>query len=330
MSTRVVVTGIGTVSQLFQANDIENYILKGDSKLESVQGSELNNLVDQLEEFVPYRLLRRMCRFSQLALYSNVLCQRDSNLDIKPECERIGSIMNTMYGPIQVTERFLNSLIKDGPQNVSPTDFANTVMNCATGQVSMFLNLKGVSTTLVGSSAITYAYDLLKNNKADAIFVSGVEELNENVKRAFQLKDCSISENSYCILLERYEHAIARNAKIYSEIVDTSVRCGNISSLETAVKEVTDKLEMDTKKMSLTVCNSQIGVDENQIKELGSNFKQLFNGTEKLGYTLGVCEIASVLYGILLTNNKIVEDNYIVSASVQHGKCCSAVVQRSV
>lgn len=214
---RVVITGIGVVTPEY----IGGGVLKEKSERETTKDGDF--LLDTLEKYIPYKILRRICRFSQLALLSHLICRDDAQIKTEDESVDIGSVMNTCYGPLNVTEKILNTIIYNGPADVSPMEFSNTVNNCATGQVSIVLKLKGESSTLIGSSAVSYAYDLIHFGKTKAIFVSGLEEENNNLEKLAGKYGVELCENSSCILLESLSHAQARGAHIYAEIKECDV-----------------------------------------------------------------------------------------------------------
>lgn len=96
-----------------------------------------------------------MERFSKLVLAAGTVALRDAGLTVDAaNAERVGSILTTVYGPVNVTVKYLNDLVQRGPSQVSPIYFQQTVMNVASGQLSIKYQLKGVSSTLVGSSSV--------------------------------------------------------------------------------------------------------------------------------------------------------------------------------
>lgn len=347
MSRKVVVTGIGIVSPNYIGSDLKHFLFNTSNSSLFTLKSEIENLEEQLEEHVPYKLLRRMCRFSEIALYSNILASKDAKLDIKSNNERIGSIMNTLYGPLKITEKLLNDLIKGGPQLVSPSDFANTVMNCATGQISMLMGLKGASTTLIGSSAITYAYDLIKYNKADALFVSGVDEFNTNIQKAIENENVDITENAICLLLEEYEYARNRNAKIYSEIISCGIGNGIDYGVQVALNEATKDVELQNKNVYgiLSYINKEKeDAVKKEIHKITGDFQGLYECKSVFGETLGATELLSVAIGSLFEADKsflcntsetgentrireLDDESVIMSGCIQRSGCCSIIIQ---
>lgn len=100
-----------------------------------------------LERFVPRASLRRMDRFTRMALLSSCLALEDAGLDQKGDA-RVGIVFGSGYGPIKTTFDFLDTLIDYGDKGASPTLFANSVHNSLASQVSISLKMQGPCTTL--------------------------------------------------------------------------------------------------------------------------------------------------------------------------------------
>lgn len=326
MSERVVITGIGMASPDFVGSEVEsvlNFYKKDSCK------SAIENIDNKLEEFIPYKLIRRMCRFSQLALYSNILCKNDSGLQIDGENDRTGSIMNTSYGPLNVTEHFLETLIQSGPQSVSPMDFSNTVNNCATGQVSISMKLKGVSTTLIGSSAVSYAFDLLQNEKANAILVSGVEEYEEHLEQISAQKGYHMKENSCCILAETFTHAQERNAKIYAEILECKSFYINDNNAEWIYENILKEYVNGTVfyyNSSLECRKIDELMKQNEATKLIQNEDIIFGATEVQNCLTASCALVSKSSKSM--QEYALDKGIVVTISIQQNGCGSIVVLR--
>jgi 3-oxoacyl-[acyl-carrier-protein] synthase II len=352
MLKRVVVVTPKTMEK-----NVEEELFNAQTLSETEIKKSFEDFLTKAETLIPYNTLRRICRFSALAMYSNILAAKDSGIVINEKnADCIGSIMNTIYGPLKVTENFLNTLIKSGPQSVSPADFANTVINCATGQVSMHLKIKGVSSTLVGSSGLTYAYEMIRNSKADALFVSAVEEYHQNVEANYS-STVAFSENSVCLLLEDYDHAKARDAKIYGEILgcgigtDTEQRLkiDSISGtgLKAALANNLDLMATLNKEGYLVSASlpalSDIYEKEIEIMNSFIKIKDIFPWKSIFGEALGVNEVlAAAISALFLSENKFIaynsaydiktleKDALVISNSCQPGGCWSTIFMKKV
>lgn len=302
---KVVVTGVSVVGEgyvnsgLLSNEDLPNNALAG--------GTDF--LISRLEEYIPYRMLRRICRFSQLALLSHLICKDNARIKIENENTRIGSIMNTAYGPLNVTEKILNTIIYNGPNDVSPMEFSNTVNNCATGQVSLALKLKGDSSTLIGSSAITYAYDIIRYGKSDALFVSGVEEKNNHVQEIASKYNSEICENASCILMESLGHAKERGAQIYAEIEECDV----------LYLQNFDNLVRGMKKNIVSFADGRIK-KEISLDNESLYFKDSYMVSENM---LGATEVYNCIRAISEMASRNIGKGTAVS--VQPGGCCSMI-----
>ena len=84
--------------------------------------------VGDLERFVPRRALRRIDRFTRMALLASYLTLEDSGVKIE-DTSRVGIVFGTSYGPLETTFRYQDTIIDDGDKGASPTLFANSVHN---------------------------------------------------------------------------------------------------------------------------------------------------------------------------------------------------------
>lgn len=305
---RVVVTGIGIVAKGISSKaELWNQILKsymepdvyeriGDYGFTSSKAYEIDEKKD-LNEYISNSDLKRKAKFSKMLCVSGNRALEDSGITNDSEYfsrDRIGTIVTTVHGPMDVTFKFLDDVIKSGPRFASPNYFQQTVNNVACGQLCIQNNLKGVSSTLVGCSSISYAYRLLKKGLADAILTGAVEELHPHIyaghsKKGLLATDVGngelslpmsetanglvLGEASVSLILETYESATRRNAHIYAEIIDEAsvtdeVFCKDFNNLAEeestglyrAMKKVLYKNNVDINLISLCA-NSLQNVD---------------------------------------------------------------------
>ena len=351
MLKRVVITGVGVITPKTMEKNFNEELFNSQVLSEIEIKRSFEDFLTKAETLISYNTLRRVCRFSALAMYSNILAANDSGIVINEQnSDCIGSIMNTIYGPLKVTENFLNTLIKSGPQSVSPADFANTVINCATGQVSMHLKIKGVS------SGITYAYEMIRNSKADALFVSGVEEYHQNVEVNYS-SDVAFSENSVCLLLEDYDHAKARDAKIYGELIGCGIGTDTEQRLKIDAISGTGLKSALTYNQDLMAASNKEGylisaslpalhdIYEKEIEIMNSfiRIKDVFPWKSIFGEALGVNEVLAVAIGALfLSEDKFIafnsgydiktleKDALVISNACQPGGCWSTIFMKKV
>jgi 3-oxoacyl-[acyl-carrier-protein] synthase II len=111
--------------------------------------------VEGLDSFVPKRALRRLDRFSRMALLAACLAREDAGIGFT-DSSRVGLVFGSAYGPLGATFAFQDSAIDDGDKCASPTSFANSVHNALASQVSIAMGIEGPCFT-VTSFGLTVA-----------------------------------------------------------------------------------------------------------------------------------------------------------------------------
>lgn len=255
---RVVITGLGAVTPLGNTvPEFWNGVQKGlsgiapltlfDASNHSTRfGGEVKNFTP--ENFIDRKEIRHMDRFTQFAVVAADEAAQDSKIVIDDaNRDRIGVIIGCGVGGLETWEREFTKLLKKGPSRVSPFLIPMMIPNIASGHVSIRLGVRGPNTCLVSACAssahaISVAYDVIQSGKADAVFSGGTEapitrsglagfgnmralsRRNEDPEHASRPFDKNrdgfvIGEGSGILLLEELEHAKARGAKIYAEMV---------------------------------------------------------------------------------------------------------------
>ena len=204
-----------------------------------------------LRKFVPeFKVteVRRIDRFAQFAIATSLLAYKDSGLDINKENPyRIGTVIASGIGGIITLEEEIRKMMEKGPSRVSPFLTAKMIPNMATAWVSMKLGLKGYASCPVtacasGGTAIGEAMEVIKRGDADIIFAGGSEAAitpigvagfaaaralstrNDEPEKASRPFDKNrdgfvMGEGAGVLVLEEYEHAKKRGARIYGEVV---------------------------------------------------------------------------------------------------------------
>lgn len=136
-----------------------------------------------LDEFVPRRNLRRVDRFSQLALLGASLALRDAGRSVS-DCGRLGLIVASGYGPMRTTFAFLDSYLDGGDICSSPTHFSNSVHNAAAANIAILLGIDGPNLTISQfemsvHAAMMTACHWLQRGLVDSVLVGGVDECCE-------------------------------------------------------------------------------------------------------------------------------------------------------
>lgn len=257
MKRRVVVTGIGAVTPL--GNNAETTwenVKQGKSgigpltRLNSddypakvaaeVKGFEIGEYVDRKEA-------RKMDRFTQYAIAASKMAVEDAQLEINAEnAEDIGVWIGSGIGGMETFESQFETFLERGYRRVSPFFVPMMIPDMAAGQVSIYLGAKGVNSCTVtacatGTNSIGDAFKVIQRGDALAMITGGAEapitkmsvagfcantalSTNPDPETACRPFDANrdgfiIGEGAGIIVLEELEHALARGANIYAEIV---------------------------------------------------------------------------------------------------------------
>ncbi len=254
---RVVITGIGCVSPL--GNDVKttwDNLLAGKSgaaPIEQWDASEYPvTFACELKEFDPTvwidrKASRRMDRFAQMILAAARQAEADSAIDVSAAPHRFGASIATGIGGLQSYQECYHVLLTRGPDRVSPFSIPSIIPNMGAGWVSIELGTKGplmseCTACAASNMAIGDAMDEIRLGRADVMFAGGTEapitevgiagfdamralsRRNDDPARASRPFDGErdglvMGEAAAVVLLEELEHAKARGAKIYAELV---------------------------------------------------------------------------------------------------------------
>jgi 3-oxoacyl-[acyl-carrier-protein] synthase II len=255
---RVVITGLGCVTALGESVDELFAALcdgrSGVSAIESFDtsaypvrfGGEVKSF-DITKHFDP-RESKRMDRFTQFAVVAAKQAVNDSGLDFsKEDVYRIGSIVGTGIGGIKEIEDQHIKLLQKGVRQVSPFTVPRLMANAACSTIAILYGLKGpnfcVSSACASANhAIGEAYCNILSGRSDIIITGGTEAAlspiglasfcaarslstrNDNPPAASRPFDKDrdgfvLSEGAGILILEEFEHAKKRNAKIYAELL---------------------------------------------------------------------------------------------------------------
>ncbi len=260
---RVVITGMGTVNPLGSTLDKfwEN-VKKGTlgiSKIDSFDTTEVEVSVAgivrdfQPEVYFDKKQLRHMERFTQFAVASAIQAMDDCGSDLKDlDPYRVGTIIGCGIGGLGMTEKQHKAYLEKGPNRISPFFVPVMISNMAAGEVAMRTGFRGdnfctVTACASATHAIGEAFRKIKDGYLDACLCGGSEStVDEFTLGGFKTmkaltkeidpakasipfdKNRSgfvLGEGSGVLLLEEYEHAKARGAKIYAEIAGYGATC---------------------------------------------------------------------------------------------------------
>ena len=203
----IVVEGIGVICNIGTDVDAVWDALSKDTEV------TFENEPIKYKSIFPAAKKRRMTPYSDTAVYTAKAALDDADVS----AENIGTIYTSGYCASQANLKFMESLRKGDPELCSPTVFANTVSNAFLGNICINLNLKGVSTILVGSNNWSYSQGLIEKGDAEYILTGGVEEYCKELEQSFRekedLKNEKVKEGAVSFLItdkKNSKHAYAR------------------------------------------------------------------------------------------------------------------------
>ncbi|MEH2920846.1 beta-ketoacyl-ACP synthase II [Samsonia erythrinae] len=255
---RVVVTGLGMLSPVGNTVESTwSALLAGQSGISlidhfdtSAYATRFAGLVKNFnsEEFISRKEARKMDAFIQYGVAAGVQAMQDSGLEVTDEnASRIGAAIGSGIGGLGLIEENHNALVKSGPRKISPFFVPSTIVNMVAGHLTIMYGLRGPSISIAtactsGVHNIGYAARTIAYNDADVMLAGGAEKAstplgvggfgaaralstrNEDPQAASRPWDKDrdgfvLGDGSGIMVLEEYEHAKKRGAKIYAEVV---------------------------------------------------------------------------------------------------------------
>ena len=257
MSRRVVITGMGAVTPIF--NNVEDFwsnIKKGTVGIGPITKFDTSDykahLAAEVKDFDPLQYMdkksaRRMEDFSQYAVVAAKEAMEDAGLDMEKEDSfRVGCAVGCGIGSLQCVQRNYVRIQTKGPNRVEPLMIPMLISNIAAGNISIQLGLQGKNINVVtacatGNHNIGEAFRSIQYGEAEVMFAGGTEgaitesgvagftglnalSTSEDPMRASIPFDAErggfvMGEGAGILVMEELEHAKARGAKIYAEIV---------------------------------------------------------------------------------------------------------------
>lgn len=266
---RVVITGLGTVSPLgVGVNHVWNELIAGKSGIRKVEHIDVSDLPSQVGGYVPHgdgttghtfnpdlliapKDQRKMDKFIVYGMAAAHEALEDSgwlNTASEEDFERAGVMVGSGIGGLQTIAETAITLEQQGPRRVSPFFIPSSIINLASGQISIRYGLKGPNHSVVtacstSAHAIGDAMRIIQHGDADMMVAGGTEasvcrlamagfcaaralssNFNDSPEKASRPWDQDrdgfvISEGAAVLILEEYESAKKRGAKIYAEVV---------------------------------------------------------------------------------------------------------------
>jgi len=254
---RVVVTGLGAFTPVGNgvAATWQN-IVAGKSGIARITQFDPSALASQIAgevkdfdetQFIPAKDARRMDRFIHLGMAAGIEAFKDSGLEVtEANADRIGVCVSSGIGGLPNIEQTQNDYLAGGPRKISPFFIAGTIINMISGNLSIMFGLRGpnfavVSACTTGTHSIGEAMRMIQYGDADVMLAGGAEATicqlavggfaasralstrNDDPATASRPWDKDrdgfvMGEGAGVLVLEEYEHAKARGAKIYAEV----------------------------------------------------------------------------------------------------------------
>ena len=258
MNRRVVVTGVGLVSSVgIGTRETWKALLAGKSGIGPITHFDATEFSSRIAgevkgfdplQFVDKKEARKMDVFIHFALAASTFAMEDSGLEVTSKnAGRVGVFIGSGIGGFATIEREHEALLKGGPRKISPFFIPATIINLASGQVSIRFGAKGPSSATAtacsaSSHAIGDAFKIIQRGQADVMIAGGSEAAitpmgiggfaamralsrrNDEPEKASRPFDNDrdgfvVGEGSGVLIVENLESARARGASIYAEIV---------------------------------------------------------------------------------------------------------------
>jgi len=258
MNRRVVITGLGAVTSLAcQVDELWKRILAGESGVREIKNFDASSFRSRIggeirdwntDGYVESKEAKRLDRFAQLGLVAGIDAVSDSGIDFgAEEPYRCGVILGSGIGGLMEIEVQHTRLLNKGPEKVSAFTIPKLMTNAACGQISIRYGLRGMNqavstacasaTNAIGDAVRAIRYDL-----ADVMVTGGTEaaltpmglsafcamralsERNDDPTAGSRPFDADrdgfvMSEGAGALVIEELEHAKARGANIYCEVL---------------------------------------------------------------------------------------------------------------
>ncbi len=288
MEHRVVITGMGAISPIGNTLE-ENWanVKAGVCGIDEITCFDTTDhavkLAGEVKDFDPtlymdFKEAKRMARFSQLAVAASVQAVEDAKLDLEAvDKERFGVILGSGIGGLGVIEEGTLTLEHKGTKRVNPMFIPMVISNMAAGNVAIRVGAKGICTSVTtacasGTHSIGEAFRQIKFGYQDVMITGGTESsitplgiasfnAMTALSKATDKNRASIpfdaersgfvmGEGAGALVLESLEHALARGAHIYAEVIGYGATCdahhittpapdgeGGARAMELAIKE---------------------------------------------------------------------------------------------
>lgn len=260
--SRVVITGLGAITPV--GNNVETMwqqAKEGQCGIDAITAFDTTDfkvkLAAEVKDFDPAKALsrqeaRKLDRFVQFALVAAREAFADSGLEGSIDKDRLGVHVSSGIGGLYTIEETAHKLAASGPDRISPHFIPKVLTNLAAGNVAIATGAKGQCHTVVtacaaGTDAIGTAFHHIQAGRADAMLAGGAEAsitplgiagfsvmkaVSESTDKTRASMPFDLERNGFVmgegagvLVLESLEHAQARDAKIYGEIIGYGATC---------------------------------------------------------------------------------------------------------
>lgn len=359
---RVVVTGMGMMTPCgLSLKESWDSLIQGQSGIGPITHFDASGFDTRiagevkpfdLDLFIPKKEQKKMDRFIHLSLAAAKMAMEDSGLEISEELStRAGSLFGVGMGGLPMIEKQHEVLKERGPGRLTPFFIPAIIGNLAPGHISMTYNLKGPNYTVTsacasGAHAIGEAAKYIQSGICDVMVTGGAESVvsplaiggfgsmralstrNDEPTKASRPWDEGrdgfvLAEGSAVLVLEEYERAKKRGARIYGEVIGFGLSSdayhltspapggeGAARSMDMALRDAKispDKVDYINAHGTSTP-QGDLGESEAVKKSFGSHAKTLWVSSTKsmTGHTLGAAgAIESAISLMALTTSKI-------------------------
>lgn len=360
MSKRVVVTGMGVVSPI--GNDVKSFwdgLVSGKNGIDKITRFDASEFKATLaaevkdfdaSEYMEKSEARKLDRFSQFALAAAAQAVSESGITDSVKPERFGVYFGSGIGGFDTMVAEHSNLMTKGPKRVSPMMIPKMISNIAAGNIAIKYGAKGpcisISTACAtGSSCIGEAYRAIAGGYADAIIAGGSEasinplgvagfincmalcESSDKDRASIpfdkERRGFVMGEGAGALVLEEYEHAAARGAKIYAEVCGYGSTCdayhvtapapGGQGGADAIAAALETSGEYSSEKVYINAHGTSTPLNDKTetaaIKKVFGEdaYKVHVSSTKSMtGHMLGAAGAAEAIAAILAVNNGVV------------------------
>lgn len=262
---RVVVTGIGLITALGTGIEKSwKRIVAGETgvgRIESYDSTDMPVQIaaevkdfDAVEFGIEKKEVKKLARNTQFAIAATKMALEDSKLVIdENNAEDVGVIVSSGIGGIEIFEAQHQTMMEKGVKRISPFTIPAMIANMASGNIGIYFGAKGPNKSVVtacaaGTHSVGDAFEMIKNGRAKVMIAGGTEaSITPFAMNAFaNMKALStrndeptkasrpfsadrdgfvMGEGAGILILEELEHAKARGAKIYAEVIGYGETC---------------------------------------------------------------------------------------------------------